>query len=266
MEHRIDPKEARSQHDPEYLLSLTLDIAEEMLMSGAEINRVEDTLLRICKAYEFKKVNVFSITEFIFVSLLAPNGKIITQTRRVYSYNNNLSHLEQLNKLSRYICTEKPGVSAILDRIELLSQEEPVTPAWVRCLCFMIGGGAFACFFGGNFLDCIASSLVAIFMYFFGQFSKMQEMNRIAHTVVCSAIAGTLGLFLYTIGIGSNLDKIMIGNIMLLIPGMVFTNSIRDMLCGNIISGLLRLIESLLVAIAIAVGFSIPLLLIGGSF
>ena len=56
----------------------------------------------------------------------------------------------------------------------------------------------------------------------------------------------------------------MIGNIMLLIPGMALTNSIRDLLCGDIVAGLLRLVESLLIALAIAAGYSIPLILLGG--
>ncbi len=59
-------------------------------------------------------------------------------------------------------------------------------------------------------------------------------------------------------------DKVMIGNIMLLIPGMALTNSIRDLLCGDIVAGLLRLVESLLIALAIAAGYSIPLILLGG--
>ena len=56
----------------------------------------------------------------------------------------------------------------------------------------------------------------------------------------------------------------MIGNIVLLIPGMALANSIRDLLCGDIVAGLLRLVESLLVALAIAAGYSLPLFLLGG--
>lgn len=38
----------------------------------------------------------------------------------------------------------------------------------------------------------------------------------------------------------------MIGDIMLLIPGILMTNSIRDILIGDTISGVMRLVESLL--------------------
>ena len=49
----------------------------------------------------------------------------------------------------------------------------------------------------------------------------------------------------------------IMGNIMLLIPGLVFTNSIRDMLNGDTMTGLLRVCESLLRTVAIAQALSL---------
>ena len=264
MNRRVDPALAASSYDPEYLISIILDIGEEMLISGAEVNRVEDTMLRICNAYGFEKINVFSITEFIFLSILSPDGKIVTQSRRVYSYSNNLERLEQLNGLSRYICSQKPDITALTAKMDSLKQEEFSYRPVICAVCYMIGCGGFAVFFGGTFRDVLVIAFIALGMYFMGKTSRVQFMNRIAYTVISCALAGTAAVLLTAIGIGQNLDMIMIGNIMLMIPGMALTNSIRDMLCGDIVAGLLRLIESLLVALAIAVGFSIPLLVLGG--
>ena len=61
------------------------------------------------------------------------------------------------------------------------------------------------------------------------------------------------------------MDKIMIGGIMLLIPGIAMTNSVRDMLIGDIMSGWLRLLSALLIAGAIACGFALSIILIGGG-
>ena len=60
-------------------------------------------------------------------------------------------------------------------------------------------------------------------------------------------------------------DKIMIGNIMLVIPGIQLTTSLRDMINGDIISGLLNMSEALLKAISVAMGFVIVLLIGGGG-
>ena len=58
-------------------------------------------------------------------------------------------------------------------------------------------------------------------------------------------------------------DKLSIGVIMLLIPGAALTNAVRDMLVGHTISGLLRLAESLLLALMLAIGFGSAIYLIG---
>ena len=58
------------------------------------------------------------------------------------------------------------------------------------------------------------------------------------------------------------MDKILIGDIMLLIPGLAMTNAIRNMLGGNTISGLIRLTESLIWAAALAGGFMTAFMII----
>ena len=77
-------------------------------------------------------------------------------------------------------------------------------------------------------------------------------------------VAGILCCFSVLIGIGQNIDKVMIGSIMLMIPGINLMNALRDMMCGDIITGILRLAEALMMAIAIAVGFGIAIMLFGG--
>ncbi len=59
-------------------------------------------------------------------------------------------------------------------------------------------------------------------------------------------------------------DKVLIGIIMLLIPGIMLTNSIRDILLGDIISGSLRLVEAILMAATLALGMMAAIWLMGG--
>jgi len=51
-----------------------------------------------------------------------------------------------------------------------------------------------------------------------------------------------------------NLDNIIIGCIMPLIPGVLFVNAIRDIASSDFISGLVKLLDALLVFVYIAVG------------
>jgi uncharacterized membrane protein YjjP (DUF1212 family) len=55
------------------------------------------------------------------------------------------------------------------------------------------------------------------------------------------------------------LDNIIIGGIMLLVPGLSFVNAIRDAMSGDLVSGTARGVEALFLAIAIAAGSGIML-------
>ena len=92
------------------------------------------------------------------------------------------------------------------------------------------------------------------------------DVNRLLYTLLCSFVAGAATLLLTRLGIGEHSGTIMIGAIMLLIPGVALTNSVRDMLGGDIIAGLLRLVESVIQAAAIAGGFAAAILAYGAIF
>ena len=80
--------------------------------------------------------------------------------------------------------------------------------------------------------------------------------NNILFNFLCSFATGVLiGLAGHVLPIHE--DKVMIGDIMLLIPGLALTNAVKDMFVGDTITGSLRLVESLLWAAAIACGFAL---------
>lgn len=264
IKERINPKLAKGDYDSAYILALALDIGEEMLISGGEVNRVETTIARILHTYGCEKLNVFAIPGYISVSLLTPEGEVLNQSRRIYSFNNNMSHLEALNELSRYICNNKPTVAVIYERLESIELLRYKKDDLIMVLAYFLGSGGFTLFFGGNWIDCLAAGAIGIFILFMNRFSKMQRMNRVVYTLMTSCFAGILAVLLCHVGIGQHLDKIIIGDIMLLVPGAMLTIAVRDMLCGDIIAGLFRSVESILIGGAIGAGYAIPLLLLGG--
>lgn len=261
---RVDPKNAKNNYDPTYILSLVLDIGEGMLTCGAEINRVEDSIYRMLSSYGYRKVNVFSITEFIAVSIVTNEGEIRTQTRRVYRFSNNFHRLEELNELSRRICATQPGVKEIWQAMDNMQPVSYHSNTLLTALAYFMAGGGFTIFFGGNLLDGVAAGLTALLMMLINRLTTVENLNKLVFAWLSSVIAGFFAIFLVHVGIGTHLDTIMIGDIMLLIPGMALTTSIRDMMCGDMIAGTLRFLESLLVAGAIALGYAIPLFMMGG--
>ena len=232
-------------------------------MSGAEISRVEDTIRRICAAYDIRQSHIFSIASCIIVTLETKDHKWITQTRRILSYGTDMWKLDRLNNLSRLICSTKPPLEKI-NREYALILNGPVYPPVVQCLIYAMTAGAFAIFFGGNLLDGFSAmfvgALIRITLYAFTAI----KMKAIFSNILCSMISGMVCILTHYIGLGHHVEMIMIGNIMLLIPGVLMTNSFRDFISGDMISGLLHFSEAIITAICIAAGFIFSKILLGG--
>ena len=251
--------------EPDKVLSLALDIGELMIICNAEITRVEDSIIRICDSYNLKRIDVFAITSLIILSTKTESGETITQTRRIYSSDTNLYRLEELNSLSRYICKNRPMPDEVQKKIHDILNND-VKSNLSGCFGYILASSAFCMFFGGNFIDSVAAAVIGLFLFYIDTFIKKISNNQIVYTILCSIISGYSAIILVKLGIGSHIDKIMIGDIMLLIPGIALTNSVRDLLCGDVIAGVVRLINAILIAVTIAGGFAIPLITLGGAF
>lgn len=246
----------------ERVLSLALDLGRSMVKCGAEINRVEETVIRICHAYGMKSTEVFSVVSVIHATVIDENERTHSQMRRITSYSTNFERLEKLNDLSRRICACPPDLDVARRELEQMCTEEKNFKLRV-CIGYVIASSAFALFFGGTFLDALAAAPIAAAIYLMQTYIRGKGASKLFFTALESAIAGAMALLFVHIGFGNNPDMIMIGDIMLLIPGLLLINSVREMLCGDLMSGLLRLLESVILAMAIACGFAIPWLIAG---
>lgn len=247
----------------EKLAEVALDIGAAMLTTGGEVTRVEDTIKRIGTAYGCSRVEVFSVTSLIIVTLQTEDGEHVTQTRRVPTYTNNLGKLERLNALSRYMCEHKADLDEVKESCKKI-MEERGRFFQKMFLGYALVASSFAIQFGGNILDGIAAGFVSVMIYFLNRYVQEKSGNKVVYTFICSFIVGLLSIVCTGFGMFSmHADMIMIGNIMLLIPGISFMNSVKDMVCGDTMTGMLRLMESVLTAIAIGAGFALSVLLLG---
>lgn len=247
-------------YNADSVLSLALDLGKSMIKCGAEISRVEETVIRICHAYNLRQVSVFSVISMITATAVSEDCSTYTQMRRIYSSSNDLGKLEKLNALSREICQSEMSVDEAKSRLESIN----ASGGGFRLsalLGSMLAAGGFTVFFGGTLLDALASMPIAIVIYLMNTFIKTSSLSKLFYTALCSAVSGFLALFFVKIGFGTNAGTIMIGDIMLIIPGLMLINSMREMLCGDLMSGMLRLIESIVISMAIACGFAVPILI-----
>lgn len=245
----------RTDAEPSKVLSLVMETGEQLLMNGAEVSRVEDTMRRICRMYGFVRTDVFSITSSIVLTALTADGQSYTQTRRILERSTSLGKVEALNALSRRICRKPLDLQEYrreLDRIE----HQPPQPLLLQMAMYMMISASLSVFFGGSAADGICAAISGIVLFVTLTISTNLKMQSIIQTMICSALTALAVIGLVKLGIGTHPDKIMIGNIMLVIPGIQLTTSLRDMISGDTISGLLNLFEALLKAVFVAIGFA----------
>ena len=236
------------------LLAKIMDIGEQMLISGGEVHRVEQSVKLMCDALGSVKTDVFIITNFMVVTATASDGETFTQSRRITSLSTDYEMLHRLNSLSRRICETKMSEEEIAREYRIAS-ENTKPPLYAECFGYSLVSGMFTLFFGGGVHEFFVSAFIGILIAIVTFLWKSRVSGRIFSKFISSALASAISFFALHICIIPDVDKVMIGNIMTLIPGVGLTNALRDIFVGDSIAGLLRFIEAALAAVAIALGY-----------
>ena len=245
-------------------LSYIMDIGEQMLISGAEVHRVEDSVGRMCSALGAKRTDVFIITSNMIVTIIDSDGENHTETRRITVSSTNIERLHRLNSLSRKICSDKPEAEEIKEDIKRIIEETSPYPTYAEIIACALIAGCFTLFFGGGIAEALISFAVGSLVKLLIILMDRVFVNKIFEKFICSFFACSAAFIAVKIGIVPLIDKIVIGNIMSLIPGIGLTNSLRDLFIGDSIAGVLRLIEALLTALAITGGYFLFVCTLGG--
>ncbi len=257
-EFNFDESNAESYAD--IVLCTALDIGEHLLKNGAEVSRVEDTIERICFAYGAAHVESFAITTLIVASVRMKDGEFSEQMRHVKSSTMNLYRVEKLNNISREICQDHISIAEARAKIEKYKRSRPY-PEYIQILGQISVVFGFTLFFGGNWRDGVAAGMIALAVALVSLIDLPFNKGNL-QVIVRSFVAGALSELSVNIGFAQNLDCVLIGTIMMLIPGLALGTAVYDMFNGNLISGMMRALQCLVVAVFIALGYAAALWLI----
>lgn len=235
-----------------------MNIGEAMLVSGAEVSRVETSIERICRAYGAERVDVFAISTAIFATVYSPQFGAVSQTRRIRSSQYDLFRLTRLDSLSRRICEEMPLFEDVERELEDIRNNTPRYSALAMFAIYAMVSSSFTLFFGGSWLDVAASAVIGLFLRCMDYVSRALALPSVIAAVFWSFAGGCLAQLFVSHGFGDSTELISVGNVMLLIPGMLLTNSMRDMFSGDTLSALLGFCNAFLLAALIAFGFALP--------
>ncbi|TCO79036.1 threonine/serine exporter family protein [Marinisporobacter balticus] len=242
-------------HTTKNILSLALYAGEIMLQNGAETYRVEDTIIRICQAYNISYVESFVIPTGIFVSVDQGNAdtKVVTFIKRIKTRTIDLNKVSQINDFSRKVSVSNLSVEEgmeILKKIDTLSKY----PKKIKLFCSGIASACFGLLLGATYIDSLSSFIISILVYISVSFIEHLNSNLFIQNFIGGIIAALLAILAVNIHLGINIDKIIISSIMILVPGVAITNAVRDSISGELLSGVARSAEAIIIAISIAVG------------
>lgn len=240
------------------LLNTATDVGYLLLANGAEIYRVEESIQRILQAYGLKQVEVFAIPTCIIVTINTDIEKNITKIRRLYTRCTNFDKVELANDLCRRICLEKPDCEAIQKEIERINQR-PIYSTRTQVLAYALVAFSFTLFFGGGFVDALYAMVIGALIKMVAYNMERFSSNPFFVNTIASGIAAVCAVLAVRYGMAHNVDKMIIGVLMNLVPGVAITNSMRDIIAGDLIAGLMKMTEALIVATAIAIGTGVAL-------
>jgi len=235
------------------LMELVSQIGCGIAMGGAETYRVEESVNRILSAYGVES-RVYSVPNSLIITILIPGQAPMTQLCRMERKDNDLDAVEQYSNLGRKICTETPDLETAMQWLEDTEKKRKQYRFPVVLAGYIFVALGFCVFFGGSLMDSLCAAacglLLGIAEHFMGKFQTNVFFQKIAAAFLMAALAYGIS----ALGIVPNVDSAVIGTLMLLVPGLLFTNAMRDIIFGDTNSGVSRVVEALLIAVAVALG------------
>ena len=242
------------------LLNTAVDVGYLLLENGAETYRVEESIRRIVHAYGVPQVDVFAIPSCIITTMCDEQGHSITKIKRILSRETNLDKVERVNDLCRRICRDTPDFAQVKQQLEQVRTRSMYSLP-VLLLAYVLAGFSFTLVFGGNFADALCAAVCSVAIKLVSFQMERFRTNSFFTNIVCSAVTAAIAALGVSLGLAANMDKIIIGTLMNLVPGVAITNAMRDIIAHDLVSGLTRLTEALLTATAMALGAGIALTL-----
>lgn len=238
------------------VIHMCLTAGKILLQSGAETHRVEDTMLRMADAYGFSHAQ----------SHVTPTGIIfsISQTEatnflRIEESSTNLHKVAKVNDVSRQISKKSLSVDQAITALLNIEKSKLEYPLWLLSLVAAVVSGSFEIMFRESWVDffpaMIAGGVGFAAMNLLHRWIEIQFFAEFSASLIIGAIAAAC---VYA-GIGEAMDNIIIGAVMPIVPGLLITNAVRDLMAGHLVSGLSKGAQAMLTAFAIGAGVATAL-------
>lgn len=236
-------------------MNLAYEAGSMLLENGAEIARVEETMSRIASHFEVEDNSFYVLSNGIHAS-----AKGYARSHFIPIKGTNLEMVVDINQLSREIADGRCDADELESRLKAIRSARP-KPALEQVLASALGAGAFGIIFGGSMTDCLAAFIAGLVLWAFMLFVCFPHVSRIVGNILGGMLASGLCLAMYKHGIGNHLSNIIIGAVIPLVPGVPFTNGIRDLANEDYLAGVTRLLDAMLSFLCIAMGMAMAFMI-----
>ena len=262
--------------DQEQALQLATEAGHILLENGAEISRVEETMERIAAAYGVEDESFFVLSNGIIAT-----GQHYARAEFIPIKGTQLSRVVEVNQLSREVERRRPAgapmpVSELASRLQAI-RTAPGHPAWEIILGIALGVSAFSILFGGSLTDAAATLACGLLLGTFMAYVS-PHLSRLIGNVAGGLVGGLLCILAVHLATQLlspsapqplspsatlHLPNMIIGTIIALVPGVPFTNGIRDLANEDYIAGTTRLTDAFLAFLCIALGVALAFIVEG---
>ena len=239
--------------DYNLLLEVAVELGYHLSMSGAETYRIEDSVTRVLHAYGLES-EVFSVPNNLIVSIETPDGRPMTRMRRIGYHGNDLDAVEKFNTLSRWLCDRKPEPQKAMKWLRDTRDHISNYPSPILLFANFLGAFGFCFLFGGTLLDSFFAGLCGLVVGVVNRVMDKLNTNQFVRTLTAAFFMALVAYFIGALRLNNSTDATNIGALMLLVPGLLFTNAMRDIMSGDTNSGINRIMQVLLIAAAICLG------------
>lgn len=260
-------KTSTSQNETEILdyyyqevSNLGMYVAYGISYVGGETYRAEDSCSRVLQAYGGEKVEVMVMANFLTLSF-EYGGKAYHAQKRIPAQTNSMGRLDELNQLIREIVRDKPEPSLAINQIKTII-ERPSHTLLQDVLITSSIGFSFALMLGGSFLAALMTFVIDGIVRAGLEPLYKQKTNHMFINITGGFLVTLLAGISHYVGLGHEQAIITTSAFMFLFPGVSLVNSIRDLLASDYLAGATKLIQTILVALGIAIGSGIGLSLL----
>jgi uncharacterized membrane protein YjjP (DUF1212 family) len=251
----------KNQEETHDIMDACLLAGKIMLQSGAETYRVEDTMRRMASALGIQQTHSYVTPTGIMFSSEEARPEM-TRLIRISERTTDLKKVALVNDVSRRISSGQIGLNEAVRQLKEIDSSDLMFPFLVQVLAAALASGCFAIMFLGSWQDFLPASIAGGAGYsFMVLFHRMIPVKFFAE-FFASVIIGLCSIFFVSMQWGMELDKIIIGGVMPLVPGLLITNAVRDLMAGHLVSGLSKGAEAFLTAFAIGSGIAVVLSLL----